>query len=152
MRHLKLFENFSITEEKVEEWLNKNFDSNWFDSELADRVSDYVSEEEAEDYDGDQIEAYKNLATGGAIEYDLLGEMTKTVCDELSIPEEYAYEQKIEKRTVSDICQDHMIDNCEWYDRYVFNRRSTEPYKSKWGFGDNPFDDDIKSDGKGNIL
>lgn len=147
MKYLKLFENLSITEEQVEKWLNENCSSTWFDRELQDRVFDYISTEEAEDYDGDVVEAYKNLSTGGAVEYDLLGEMTRDVCAELSIPEEYAYDKKIDKRTVSNICQDHLIDNCEWYDRFIFNRKSTEPYKTFFNDkrGSNwDSDDDIK--------
>ena len=135
MKYLKLFENFSITEEQIQKWLNENCDTNWFDRQLEDRVDDYITEEEAEDYDGDQVEAYKNLATGGAVEYDLLAEMNKMICDEFSIPNEYAYDKKIEPRSVSDICHGHLIDNCSWYDKYVFNRRSTEPYKNSFGFG-----------------
>ncbi len=146
MKHLKLFENFSVTEEQIENCLKQNCDSDWFDSELQARVSDYISDEEAEDYGGDPIEAYKNLSTGGAIEYDLLSEMTRMVCSELSIPEEYAYDKKIDKRSVSDICHDHLIDNCKWYDKFVFNRRSTEPYKSLFdrSFGTTDWGSDIE--------
>jgi hypothetical protein len=146
MKHLKLFESFSVTEEQVQEWLNKNCDSAWFDKELQDKVYDYISDEEAEDYDGDVIEAYKNLSTGGAVEYDLLSEMNEMVCDALSIPKQYAYDEKIEKRTVSNICHDHLMDNCKWYDKFVFNRKSTEPYKSYFdrAFGTDWDSDDIK--------
>ena len=63
MKHLKLFENFSVTEEQIENWLKQNCDSDWFDRELTERVHDYISDEEAEEYDGDPIKAYKNLAT-----------------------------------------------------------------------------------------
>jgi hypothetical protein len=68
MKHLKLFENFdSVTEEQIENYLKEHFNSDWFDRELSDRVYEYIGEEEAEDYDGDYEEAYKNLATGGAV-------------------------------------------------------------------------------------
>lgn len=43
--------------------------------------------------------------------------------------------QKIESRSVSDICHDHLMDTCTWFDKWVFDRRSTEPYKSKFGGG-----------------
>jgi hypothetical protein len=130
MKHLKLFENFdSVTEEQIENYLKEHFTSDWFDRELSDRVHDYIAEEEAEDYEGDYEEAYKNLSTGGAIEYDLLKEMADEACKHFKIDAD----TKIDKRTVRDICHDHLIDTCQWYDRFVFNRRSTEPYKSPFG-------------------
>jgi hypothetical protein len=132
MKHLKLFENFdSVTEEQIENYLKEHFNSDWFDRELSDRVYEYIGEEEAEDYDGDYEEAYKNLATGGAVEYDLLEMMCKETSEHFSKDRE----EKIDKRSISDICHDHLIDTCSWYDKWVFNRRSTEPYKSQFGFG-----------------
>ena len=130
MKHLKLFENFdSVTEEQIENYLKEHFTSDWFDRELSEKVYEYIDEEEAEDYDGDYEEAYKNLSTGGAIEYDLLKEMADEACKHFKIDAD----TKIDKRTVRDICHDHLIDTCQWYDRFVFNRRSTEPYKSPFG-------------------
>jgi hypothetical protein len=130
MKHLKLFENFdSVTEEQIENYLKEHFNSDWFDRELSDRVYEYIGEEEAEDYDGDYEEAYKNLATGGAVEYDLLKVMSDEVCENFEIDAD----TKIDKRDVGDICHDHLIDTCQWYDKFVFNRRSTEPYKSPFG-------------------
>ena len=130
MKHLKLFENFdSVTEEQIENYLKEHFNSDWFDRELSDRVYEYIGEEEAEDYDGNYEEAYKNLATGGAVEYDLLKVMSDEVCENFEIDAD----TKIDKRDVGDICHDHLIDTCQWYDKFVFNRRSTEPYKSPFG-------------------
>jgi hypothetical protein len=132
MKHLKLFENFeNITEAEVEKYLQENYPSNWFDSELVDRVHDYIGEDEAENYGGDYEEAYKNLSTGGAVEYDLL----EVMCEETSEHFSKDREEKIDKRNINDICHDHLIDTCSWYDKWVFNRRSTEPYKSQFGFG-----------------
>lgn len=130
MEHLKLFEDFkNITEEEIENYLKSNFSSDWFDSELSERVYDYISEDEAEDYDGNFEEAYKNLSTGGAIEYDLL----KVMSDETSSHFKISSEEKIDKRSISDICHDHLMETCEWYDKFIFNRKSTEPYKSFFG-------------------
>jgi hypothetical protein len=148
MKHLKLFENFdSVTEEQIENYLKEHFNSDWFDRELSDRVYEYIGEEEVEDYDGDYEEAYKNLATGGAVEYDLLKVMSDEVCENFEIDAD----TKIDKRDVGDICHDHLIDTCQWYDKFVFNRRSTEPYKSQFGFGSTYQDllskwDDSKND------
>lgn len=130
MKNLKLFENFdSVTEEDIENYLKEHFTSEWFNTELSDRVYDYVDSDDAEDYDGEYEEAYKNLSMGGAIEYDLLEVMTSEICENFKIDAD----TKIEKRNVGDICNDHLIDTCSWYDIYVFNRRSTEPYKNIFG-------------------
>jgi hypothetical protein len=139
----KLFleNNNALTEKEVEDFLKENYTSDWFDQQLQDRVFDYISEEEAEDYDGDPVEAYKNLSTGGAVEWDLITDMSKDTAEHFS----YDSEKKIDKRTISDICHDHLMDTCEWYDRFVFDRKSTEPYKSMFDrmFGTD-WDGDIK--------
>lgn len=139
MKHLKRFnessseDNNNITEQDIEEYLKSIYTSEWFDSELAERVYDYIDEEEAEEYEGDFVEAYKNLSTGGAIEYDLLDTMSKEASEYFNLK----VNQKINgHRSILDICNDHMMDTCTWFDKWVFNRRSTEPYKSKFGFGD----------------
>ena len=70
----KLFleNNNALTEKEVEDFLKENYTSDWFDQQLQDRVFDYISEEEAEDYDGDYAQTYKELSMGGTIEYDIL--------------------------------------------------------------------------------
>ncbi len=134
MKKIQTFKLFlenknALTEKEVEDFLKKEYTSDWFDQELQDRVFDYISEEEAEDYDGDPIEAYKNLSTGGAVEWDLITDMSKEAAEHFS----YDSEKKIDKRTISDICHDHLMDTCKWYDRFVFDRKSNEPYKSFFG-------------------
>ena len=130
MKHLKLFENFdSVTEEQIENYLKEHFNQDWFNIELSERVYDYINSEEAEDYDDDYEEAYKNLSTGGAVEYDLLEVMSDEVCKHFKIDAD----TKIDKRDVRDICHDHLMDTCSWYDKFIFNRRSTEPYKNMFG-------------------
>lgn len=130
MKYLKRFnESESLTEEQVENYLKQNYTSDWFDSELNERVYDYIDSDEAEEYNDDYVEAYKNLSTGGAVEYDLLDEMSSNTSKHFGIPQE----QKIETRSIMDIANDHLIDTCTWYDKFIFNRRSTEPYKSFFG-------------------
>ena len=132
MKYLKKFnESNSVTEGQIEDYLKSKFTSEWFDSELSERVYDYISDEDAEDYDGDLTEAYKNLSTGGAIEYDLLEYMSSETSDHFNLP----MNNKIESRSISDVCHDHLMDTCSWFDKWVFDRRSTEPYKSKFGGG-----------------
>jgi len=139
MKHLKLFENFdSVTEEQIENYLKENFTSDWFDKELSERVYEYIPADEAEDYDDNYEEAYKNLSTGAAVEYDLLKDMADDICENFKIDAD----TKIDKRSVRDICHDHLMDTCTWYDKYIFNRRSTEPYKNSF-FG-NSYQDLMK--------
>ena len=43
MKRLKLFENFeNLTEAEVEKYLQENYTSDWFNSELVDRVHEYI--------------------------------------------------------------------------------------------------------------
>jgi hypothetical protein len=74
MKHLRKFNEDNSLLEQIEAYLKQEYTSEWFDSELHNKVYEYISEEEAEDYDNDYEEAYKNLSTGAAIEYDLLEE------------------------------------------------------------------------------
>lgn len=136
MKYLKRFNesDSTLTEQQVEDYLKQNYTSDWFDSELNERVYDYVGSDEAEEYNDDYVEAYKNLSTGGAVEYDLLEEMSSETSKHFGIPQD----QKIDTRSIMDITHDHLIDTCSWYDKFVFNRRSTEPYKSFFG---NSYDD-----------
>ena len=143
MKYIKRFNESDDLESQIEEFLKKEFPTEWFDSELQERVYDYIDTEEAEDYDGDLVEAYKNLSTGGAVEYDLCGVMSDEVCNKFGLK----HDQKIGKRDITGIVHDHLMDHCTWKDNFVFNRRSTEPYKSpfsssydelmkKWDDGD----------------
>lgn len=131
MKYLKRFNESesSITEEQIEQYFKENYTSEWFDNELNDRVYDYIDSEEAEEHDGDYVEVYKNLSTGGAVEYDILDEISKEASKHFNTP----IDQKIDKRSILDIAHDHLIDTCTWYDKFVFNRRSTEPYKNIFG-------------------
>lgn len=146
MKYLKRFNETENLESKIEDYLKHQFPSEWFDSELQDRVYDYIDTEEAEEYDGDPVEAYKNLSTGAAIEYDLCAVMTDDVCQEFGVEAD----KKIGERSPMDIVHDHVMDYCTWKDNFVFNRRSTEPYKSMFGFGDS-FNDLMKKWDDGDI-
>jgi hypothetical protein len=112
--------------------------------ELSNRVYDYIDSEEAEDYDDDYEEAYKNLSTGGAIEYDLIEEIVDEISSKFSIDRNTIIDGK---RNVDDIAHDHLMSTCTWKDSSVFNRMSTEPYKSMFDrmFGTN-WDSDLGED------
>jgi len=138
MKFLKKFNEDNSLLEQIEAYLKKEYTSDWFDSQLHDRVYEYISEEEAEDYDGDYEEAYKNLSTGGAIEYDLLEEMIQDVIEKFSI----SRDQKLDdKRDLGDVVNDHLFDQCTWKDTFIFNKKSSEPYISM-------FDQMFKNPGK----
>lgn len=90
MKYLKRFNESQspITEAQVEEYLQSKYTSDWFNSELEERVYDYISEEDAEEHDGDYVQAYRELSMGGAIEYDILDEMSKETDNHFGVPEE----------------------------------------------------------------
>jgi len=128
MKYLKKFnENINEIFHEIEEHLKTEYNSDWFNSELSERVYDYIDSEEAEDYDDNYEEAYKNLSTGAAIEYDLLEVMSNDLIEKFKLEEEELLDGK---RNIRDIVYDHLYDTCEWKDKSIFNRRSTEPYKS----------------------
>jgi len=126
----KMSDDGKSDEEKILDYLKVEYPSDWFDSQLSDRVHDYVDEDDAEDYDGDYEEAYRNLCTGGAIEYDLLSDMEKDLS--VKFP-------NVKNDDILDIINDYLIDTCSWHDSLVFNR-STDEYKSSFDkmFGLNP--------------
>jgi hypothetical protein len=68
------------------------------------------------------------------------------VCKEFGIEDS----QKFGDRDVNDIVHDHLMDYCTWKDNYVFNRRSTEPYRNPFGFSDS-FNDLMKKWDDGDI-
>lgn len=121
---IKLFEDFNknLSEKDIEEYLGKKYTPDWFNSELSERASDFLDEEDVKDFDGDYEEAYRNFAMGGAIEYDLIDEMIRDVKSTFKInPDDI-----IEERDLYEICTDHMIDHCDWYDRFLFKKSGTE--------------------------
>ncbi|CAG7580952.1 MAG: hypothetical protein SLAVMIC_00612 [uncultured marine phage] len=119
--------------QKMKDYVVKTYTEDWFNTQLTDNVDNYIDEEEAEEFDGDYEETYRNLCMGGAIEYEMLDDMTKEL--EKMFP-------NLTFDDISDFVNDHMIDNCEWYDRLVF-QRSTDEYKSA---SDRMFGDGINLD------
>lgn len=145
MKHLKKFNESNSLLEQIEKYLNDTYTSDWFNDELSNSVYNYISEEEAEDYDGDYEEAYKNLSSGGAIEYDLISYMVKDVEEKFSINQS---DKLDDKRDLNDVVYDHLYNTCEWKDTFIFNKKSTDPYVSSFDrmFGGNNSDNigDIK--------
>lgn len=92
--------------------MEEKYTSEWFDENLSNMVFDYVDEDEAEEFEGDYEEAYRGYCSGGAIEYDLLDTMSREI-EEL--------DTKLSENEIYDLITQHMKDNCEWYDRLVFD-------------------------------
>lgn len=129
MKYLKRFNENINNESELLDYLAKNYSEDWFNNQFSERVYDYVSEEDTEDYDNDYEEAYTNLCMGGAIEYDLLGEIGKDVQSHFGISQDDYFNNKISNRSAGDIVNDYMMDNCTWYDTGIFSR-STDEYQS----------------------
>jgi hypothetical protein len=133
MKYIKKFEKLESSEitpelkQEIIEYMEKEFPSEWFDQELSQRASDYISDddvigygtEEEPDYESPE-DAYCNLCNGGAIEYDLMHEIEEDVKEKFHIND---------VSLLYDIVNDYLMDHCEWYDRFVFHK-STEGYKS----------------------
>lgn len=111
---MREFSNIESDITKLKSALIDKYDCEYLNSELDERVYDYVDEGDAEEYDGDFIETYTNLCMGGAIEYDILDEMEKEMKKKFP---------NINKELLSDIINDHFIDNCDWHDPMIFNKR-----------------------------
>lgn len=99
---MKKFKNF-LNENKIDEelkndiikYLEENYPENWWNDQLSERVFDYINEEEVIgegdeddestwDYESHE-DAYRNLATGGAIEYDILEQINNEVMKKFNI-------------------------------------------------------------------
>lgn len=142
MKHIKTITQLNESKEddiaKVKDYMNKNYTEDWFNEQLDERAFDYVDEEELEEHDGDYAQAYQAYCMGGAIEYELLDEMTDEIEKELNI--------SLSEDELGDLAKKHMIDNCEWYDRMVIS----EPGESKNDINDLMKGlDDIDNDGNG---
>ena len=130
MKYLKRFNESINNESELLDYISSNFPKEWFDEQLTDRVVDYVGEEEAEDFEGDYEEAYKNLCNGGAVEYDMMEDMAKDLQSHFNITSEEYYNNKIDNRTASEIVNDYLMDTCDWHDKFVFNKSGGENYTS----------------------
>jgi hypothetical protein len=50
LKNFRIFESSGVTELDIEEYLKSKFTSDWFDSELSDRVYEYIDEDNADNY------------------------------------------------------------------------------------------------------
>jgi hypothetical protein len=131
MKHLKKFNENKDIKSEILEYLKKEYPEQWWTDQFNERVYDYIIDddligygtEEDPDYESEE-DAYKNLAMGGAIEYDLIDEICNDLIKKYNMNSDDFY-----KNDYSDIVNDYMIDTIDWYDSFVFNK-SDEGYIS----------------------
>ena len=136
MNHLRIYEEFNGDRNElataIREYLLTEYPSDWWNNEFINRVHDYISEEdiagygdvenpETWDYE-DEEDAYRNLSTGGAIEYDLMGEIGKDICKKFNLSEDEFYY----KLNLSDLVEEHMCNMIDWYDSYLFGENKRQ--------------------------
>ena len=123
----------------IREYLIAEYPSDWWNREFAERVYDYI---DTDDYvgDGDQDdestweyqgpeEAYQNLCTGGAIEYDLMDEIRTDIKEKFHLTDE-----EYDKNDIGDIVENHMVNMIDWYDSLLFGESrnsATDPFGIK---------------------
>ena len=111
MKYIKNFnesiENkMNINEElkkEIMEYLDKTYTKSWYNEELSNRYSEYVSEDEIEEYDGDYEEAYKDLS-GGVIEYYLIDLISKDIEEKFNI----------DSNSANNLSRINYEKNCTW--------------------------------------
>ena len=113
---------------EIREYLLTNYPGDWWAEELTNNVDNYISQDDmvgSGDEDDESTweyesmeDAYQNLCTGGAIEYDLLDEIRNDVKKKFSLTDQ-DYDDGI-----GDIVEDHMCKVCDWYDTMLFGENS----------------------------
>ena len=117
---------------EIKEFLLTEYPSSWWAEELSNRVSDYISEDEyvgdgdiddedTWEYDGPE-DAYQNLCSGGAIEYDLLTEIREDIRNKFHITDE-----EYDRMGIDKIAESHMCKMCSWYDHMIFGDNTKDP-------------------------
>lgn len=140
---LKKFNEMNETDdnsiiEKIKEYITEEFPKDWWDNEFYNNLSNYVSEdevigdgdEENPEYESEE-DAYRNLCTGGAIEYDILDMIYKDVCQKFNL----SNSDYFDKYKINKFVNDFMVNNIEWYDRIIFHESDyvspEETYRKK---------------------
>ena len=131
---------------EIKEFILTEYPSSWWQTQLIDNLDNYISEDDVVgngdiddestwDYESAE-DAYTNLCTGGAIEYDLLTEIRKDIRNKFHLTDEEYSRNKID-----DIVIDHMCKMCDWYDHMIFgenagdflgNRKAINDMMSHW--------------------
>jgi hypothetical protein len=132
MKHLRIYEEFETETNdlihSVSEYLIAEYPSDWWESEFQNKLPEYITEEdcigygteEEPDYESDE-EAYKELCTGGAIEYDLIDEIYKDIKDKFNLTEE-----ECDKIHIFKLIEKHMCNMIDWYDHGIFGENKID--------------------------
>jgi len=114
---------------EIREYLLTNYPSDWWNNEFSNRVYDYIGtddvvgsgdedDESTWEYENEE-EAYQSLCTGGAVEYDLLGEIREDIREHFHLSDE-----EYDINDIGDIVEDHMCKMCDWYDHMIFGENA----------------------------
>lgn len=127
MKYVKLFENFSENvdelKQQIQEYLNQEFTEDWFENQFHNRVNDYIDDDLVGSGDPDDEstwdyktaeEAYQNICTGDAVEYDLIEVMREDICKKFDMSnDDFFY-----KYNIDDIARQHIKDKAHWCDPF----------------------------------
>jgi len=106
--------NLDEVRDFIVEYLEENCPKERMDNFFYDRVDNYI-EEDVLEYGETAQDAYSRLSLGGAIEFDMIGEITKEICKEFKIKEKDFYKNRLD-----DLIVEHMVMNVDWYDTFLF--------------------------------
>jgi hypothetical protein len=140
----------------IREYLIVTYPSDWWNSEFQERVYDYVDMEEyvgdgdedddsTWEYEGPE-DAYQNLCSGGAIEYDIIDEIRTDIKEKFHLNDE-----EYRKNDIGDIIENHMVNMIDWYDKLIFGESknsATDPFGMRSNMNDMMSHWDIKYDTK----
>lgn len=135
----KNFEDFYNTNEKfdvinndlkseIKEYLLTEYPSDWWQNEFMINLDNYITEddivgngdsddESTWDYESSE-EAYTNLCTGGAIEYDCLNDIRTDIRKKFHLSDE-----EYDRNKIGDIVETHMCNMIDWYDHSIFGEK-----------------------------
>jgi hypothetical protein len=97
--------------EALHKILSEKYTTDFFNSELSERVFDYISDEDLQYEYQLYEEAYQELCMGGAIEYDILGEAWD---EHRKLFPDMIFEE------FDEIMTPIFNKNCTWKDTFVF--------------------------------
>lgn len=164
LKKIKLNENLERPEliQSIREYLLTEYPSNWWNNEFYNRVYDYIShddivgngdedDQKTWDYE-DEEDAYRNLSTGGAIEYDIIDEIGKNIIKKFNLKD---YDEYF-NLGIGDLVEEYMCNMIDWYDHFLFGKDKRDP-SDLFGFRKKYQDlmnrwDNINDDGQGNKL
>lgn len=163
MKNLKTFEKFDVInndlKQSIKEYLLTEYPSDWWNNEFQSRLSDYIDDDdligygEADDestwdYETPE-EAYENLCSGGAIEYDCITDIRKDIRNKFHLTDE-----EYDRNKIDDIVESHMCNMIDWYDHTIFGDKNDDNFlgtknlmkhlTKKWDIDDLPTE--IKTD------